>query len=200
MTLRDVRYTVSLAILVVALMGCTNDGGGSGPPVGFNDFDAGTAGCSQPIFPAEQPDISPFAPPRFVTSSGETQRSISPGRELFAEITVNAATRKVLAKLSDGFEPDRVVATADVDTPGNETIPVSFFPPASTRVSFYYMRLTLCGSDCDEREVLFDITEPDPDNMFDTGINANYERTLIEDRDVVQVDQTCVRPNSVLIQ
>ena len=59
--------------------------------------------------------------------------------------------------------------------------------------------MTLCGFDCDEREVMFDITDYDPD-MPMTGINADYERTLSEKGDVVQVAQTCVRPNSVLIQ
>jgi hypothetical protein len=199
MALSDVQYAVSFAIVTIALASCANDGDGS-DPITLNEFDAGVGGCSQPIFPSDQPDLSPFVPPRFVTSSGETRRTIGPGQEILAEILVNAATRKVLAELSDATEPELVVATAEVDTPGNEAVAVSFLPPGSTRVSFYYMRVTLCGSDCDAREVVFDITELDRDNQEDTGINANYERTVVEKGDVVQVDSTCVRPNSVLIQ
>jgi len=199
MTLSNVRYAIALAVFTMALTSCATSDGGSGPTE-FNEFDAGVSGCSQPIFPSEQPGLSLFEAPRFVTPSGETQRSIAPGSELLAEITVNAATRKVLAELSDGFEPERVIATAGVETPGNETISVSFFTPANALVGFYYIRLTLCGSDCDAVEVLFDITEPDPDNMFETGINAEYERTVIEEGDVLQVDATCVRVNSILIQ
>ena len=45
------------------------------------------------------------------------------------------------------------------------------------------MRITLCGFDCDEREVIFDMN---PD------VNSDYERTLIEDGEFVQVDRTCL--------
>jgi hypothetical protein len=62
------------------------------------------------------------------------------------------------------------------------------------------MRIILCGDDCNEREVLFDLVEPDLDNQTETGINVDYERTLIENGEVVRVDQTCVRPFSILIQ
>jgi hypothetical protein len=155
-------------------------------------------GCSQPSFPAEQPDISPITPPEFVTDTGETQRLVRPGTELLAEITVNGATRKVFVELSDAWAPEYVIHTETFDTPGNQTIPVSFFPGDDVRGRFY-LRLTLCGVDCEDREVLFDLIYPDPD-VPATGINADYERTLIENGDLVQVDQTCVRPNSVLIQ
>jgi hypothetical protein len=45
------------------------------------------------------------------------------------------------------------------------------------------MKITLCGVDCDEREVVFD-ANPD--------ITLRYERTLIEDGEIVQVDRTCL--------
>ena len=45
------------------------------------------------------------------------------------------------------------------------------------------MKITLCGVDCDEREVVFDMN---PD------VNSDYERTLIEDGDIVRVDRTCI--------
>ena len=43
-----------------------------------------------------------------------------------------------------------------------------------------------------------DIIDPDP--RINIPINYDYKRTLIEDGEVVQVDRTCVRPNSVFIQ
>ena len=47
----------------------------------------------------------------------------------------------------------------------------------------FYMKITLCGSDCDELQVVFD---KNPD------INSNYERTVIEGGEVVHVDETCI--------
>jgi hypothetical protein len=200
MTLNHVAQALTLiAFLSNVVAGC-NDGGGRPPPDVIIDLtgDAGVVGCSQPNFPNEQPDISPFTPPEFVTDTGEPQRLVSPGDELLAEITVNGATRQVFVELSNAWAPEQVLLTEHVDTPGNQTIPLTFFTDENTRGRFY-MRLTLCGSDCDEREVVFDIIDPDPDMPL-TGINADYERTLIEGRDVVQVDETCVKANSVLIQ
>jgi hypothetical protein len=201
MTLKHMRQTLTLiACLSTVVAGCSG-GAGRPPPDVIFDFtgDAGVAGCTQPSFPGEQPDISPVTPPGFVTDTGELQRRIRPGQELRAEITVNGATRKVLVELSDAWAPGRVILTEDLDTTGNQTIPVSFFPGEDI-ISRFYMRLTLCGVDCDEREVVFDIIDYDPDMPAVSGVNADYERTVIEEGDVVQVDQTCVRTNSVLIQ
>lgn len=197
MTLQRVRLALKFAILSMAFAGCGSDQGGSAGDVG--DVDAGAGDCSQPNFPSDQPDIAALTPPRFVTATGETQRVVAPGQEVRGEITVNAATRQVSVELRHSWFTDSVAATASLETSGNETISVSFFPSVDVRGRFY-MRLTLCGLDCDEREVLFDIIQPDPDNQFETGINANYERTLFENGDMIQADLTCVRPNSILIQ
>ena len=199
MTLKYVRQTLTLIVFTMALAGCNSSEVDNRPVIEFSNFDAGTLDCAQPIFPPEQPDISPLVPPQFVTETGEQQVRVRPGQELLAEVTVNGATRQVFVELSDAWAPEQVIFTQDLDTPGNQTIPVFFFPGENIRGRFY-MRLTLCGSDCDEGEVVFDLIDLDPDMPLTTGINADYERTLIEDGDVIQVDQTCVETNSVLIQ
>ena len=200
MILNYVRQTLTFAFLSVVLAGC---GGSDGerPPDRIIDLtgDAGFGtGCSQPLFPAEEPDMSPFTPPEFVTDAGEEQRLIRPGQDLLAEVTVNGATRQIFVELSNAWSP-QVIALQELDTAGNQTIPLLFLTNQDIRGRFY-MRLTLCGVDCDEREVVFDITEPDPDDPVNTGINGDYERTVVENGEVVRVDESCVRPNSVLIQ
>jgi len=199
MTLNYVRHTLILVALpVIAVSGCKD--GGEELPVNVIDLtgDAGVVGCSQPSFPDEQPDISPLTPPKFVTDTGEQELLVRPGDPLMAEITVNAATRRVLVELAFAWSPEVVVYTEEVETLGDRTIPLILFPSADNRGRFF-MRITLCGDNCDQREVVFDLIEPDPDDLT-TGINGDYERTLIENGEVIQVDQTCVRPNSVLIQ
>jgi hypothetical protein len=161
--------------------------------------DAGVVGCSQPSFPSEQPDMSPLFPPEFVTEDGLEERQIRPGQDLLAEVTVNGATRRVYVEITDTWTPDAVILATELQTSGNETIPLMFATTPTTR-GWYFMRVTLCGDDCREREVVFDLIEPDLDNQATTGINADYERTLIENGEVVQVDQTCIRPNPILIQ
>lgn len=202
MTLNYVRQTLtSIALLSLALAGC-NESGGPPPPDNIINIDPDGGvliGCSQPSFPASEPDMFPFDPPRFVTEDGDEQPQIGPGDDLLAEVTVNGATRQVRVELTDTWTPERVIAVAEVDTPGNETIPLLFVTDRSTR-SFFFMRVILCGDNCNEREVVFDLIEPDLENQAVTGINADYERTVIEAGQVVRVDQTCVRPNSVLIQ
>jgi len=200
MTLNYVRQTLTfIASLTLVVAGCKDSGGRPPPDVIINlGDDAGVIGCSQPFFPDDQPDISPFFPPEFVTETGEEQRVVRPGQELLAEVTVNGATRQVFIEVGDAWSP-QVILTEELDTPGNETIPVTFLTNQGT-LGRFYLRLTLCGLDCDEREVVFDIIEYDEDDPTMTGINGDYERTLIEDGEVVRVDQTCVRPNSVLIQ
>jgi len=201
MTLNDVPRSLTLIAFLASIAAGCSDSGGRPPPDVIVDLtgDAGVGGCTQPVFPSEQPDISPFVPPEFVTESGEQQEEVQPGQELLAEVTVNGATRQVFVELSDAWAPEYVIHTQKLDTPGNQTIPLIFLTNENDRGRFY-MRLTLCGFDCDEREVVFDIIEYDEDNPTMTGINGGYERTLIEDREVVRFDQTCIRSNSVLIQ
>ena len=200
MTLNYVPEALTLiAFLSIVVAGCNGSDGRPDPDVVLNlGDDAGVIGCSQPSFPVEQPDMSPLFPPEFVTETGEEQRLVRPGQELLAEVTVNGATRQVFVELSNAWSP-QVIVTEELDTSGNQTIPLVLPTTQGIRGRFY-LRLTLCGVDCDERKVVFDIIEPDDDEPTTTGINGDYERTLIEDGEVVRVDQTCVRPNSVLIQ
>jgi hypothetical protein len=200
MILNYVRQTFTfIAFLCLVVTGCSGSEGRPPPDVIIDlTGDAGVIGCSQPSFPAEQPDISPFIPPEFVTETGEEQRLVRPGQELLGEVTFNGATRQVFVELSDAWSP-LVILTQEFETPGNQTVPLVFLTNQNNRGRFY-MRLTLCGVDCDEREVIFDIIETDPDNPTMTGINGDYERTLIENGEVVRVDETCVTSNSVLIQ
>lgn len=154
-------------------------------------------GCTQPSFPDAHPDISPLTPPKFVTEIGEEQLQVHPGDELLAEITVNGATRQVFVELN-GLLAEHVILTQNLDTPGNETIRMIFLTAPENRGRFY-MRLTLCGVDCDERRVVFDIIDFGGTDPM-TVISSTYERTLIENGEVVRVDRTCVQPNSVLIK
>ncbi|MBW1756346.1 MAG: hypothetical protein JRJ80_09265 [Deltaproteobacteria bacterium] len=200
MALNYVRHTLTLIVFFsLAVAGC-GDSANRPPPdqvINIGGGGGGT-GCSQPFFPTEEPDMSPLAPPEFVTEEGQEQRLVRPGQELLAEITVNGATRQIFVELSDAWSP-LVILTQELETPGSQTIPLTFLTDRDTRGRFY-MRIALCGEDCNEREVIFDIIEPDLDDQANTGINADYERTLIENGEVVRVDQTCVRPNTVLIQ
>lgn len=200
MALRYVRHTLTLiTFLTLVVAGC---GGSEGrpPPDVIIDLtgDAGVMGCSQPSFPPEQPDMSPLAPPEFVTETGERQRLVRPGQELLAEVTVNGATRQIFVELTDAWSP-QVILTQELRTAGNQTVPLTFLTDRSN-LGRFYMRVTLCGESCDEREVVFDLIEYDPDDGTNSGINADYQRTLTENGEVVRVDETCIRPNSVLIQ
>jgi len=162
-------------------------------------FDAGTVGCAQPTFPAEQPDLSVINPPRFLLTTSAAQQSsngqaqVQPGDPIEAEITVNGATRRVTVELANAWNSQQFIYTDEVETAGNETVSVLLFSDESVR-GWYYMRLTLCGFDCDEREVVFDILacSDDPEVTGPCGINAPYERTLIEDGEIMRVDSTCV--------
>jgi hypothetical protein len=53
------------------------------------------------------------------------------------------------------------------------------------------MRLTLCGFDCRETQVVYDIVECENPNDL-CGVNVPYERTLFEDGEIVRVDGTCI--------
>ncbi len=200
MTLSIVRHTlalIALPALVVVVAGCKGDA--EMQTFTFGPSEGGVEGCSQPGFPAEQPDMSPFAPPEFVTETGEQQRLIRPGDPLMAEITVNAATRRVLVEIANVSAPEIVTVAEEIETLGDRTIPLFLFSSPDNRGRFY-MRITLCGSSCNAQEVVFDLAEFDPDMQETTGINADYDRTLIENGEVIQVDETCIRPNSILIQ
>jgi hypothetical protein len=181
-----------LGVLTVAMTACNSDGGGDSPPVAIVNIgggDAGVDGCVQPSFPADQPDLSslPMNWPRFVTDNENGQATGKPGATLEAEITVNAQTRQAFVELKDVWSDSPAFASAVIDTPGNEKLEVLFFTDPNQRFGRYYMKITLCGSDCDDGEVVFDIN---PD------INSPYERTVFEDGEPVpvQVDSTCVKP------
>jgi hypothetical protein len=146
-------------------------------------------GCIQPNFPDDQPDLSALNPPKFLLTTSSAQNStggqaeVNPGDPIEADVTVNAATRRIQVELV-GASPIAgiVIYTDEVETPGNQTVPLLLFSDELTRGRFY-MKLTLCGFDCDDQQVIFD-TNPD--------INSPYERTVIEERRVVQVDRTCI--------
>lgn len=188
-----------LSFLTLATTACSSSEGASRPEVVIDlTGDAGVGeGCSQPTFPADQPDLFAQAPPAFVTETGEPQRLVRPGQQLLAVIPVNSATRQVVVEVSDAYSR-RVILREELDTPGNQSIPVIFFTDPAHRGRFY-MRVTLCAFDCDERQVIFDITDYDED-VLASGHNGNYERTLTENGEIVQVDVTCVKPNTVAIQ
>jgi hypothetical protein len=191
-----IRHAIPFLALSL-LFACNDSGGGKTLPV--NVINMGNA-CIQPSFPAEQPDLSIFVLPRFLLTTSAAQQSSSgqaqvrPGDPLEAEITVNSATRKVMIEVTDAWAPTHVIATDEVETAGNETIELVLFPTNTNR-GRYYMKLTLCGFDCDEREVVFDIFEcpPDPVPEEPCGINnAPYRRTVFEDGDLLQTDGTCI--------
>jgi hypothetical protein len=160
-------------------------------------FDGGVAGCIQPSFPAEQPDLPALKPPIFLLTgraeqSTTGQAQADPGAPIEAEVTVNRATRRVKVELANAWSPDNVIFDDEVETPGNETISLLMGSDESVR-GRYYMRLTLCGFDCDERAVVFDVVAcSDEPDAGPCGINAPYERTLLEDGEIVQVDGTCI--------
>ena len=171
-------------IALLAVVTSCNNGGGEQLPVEVIDLtgDAGTMGCVEPSFPDEQPNLFALAPPRFPTDRPNGQAEVDPGDPIDAEIPVNAATRQVFVELRDGFDPSILIYATDVSTPGNEAVELVLMVQTQRR-GRYYMKITLCGLDCSEREVVFDVN---PD------INSNYERTLIENGEIVRVDRTCV--------
>lgn len=203
MMLTNLRHTIPwfalLSLLTLALTACTSDGGGDRLPVvvvNIGGGDAGVQGCIQPTFPADQPDLSVVQPPRFVTENDNGQATARPGATVEAEITVNGQTRHAFVELKDAWFDGAPVATAEIDTPGNQKLEVLFFTDLNQRFGRFYMKITLCGLDCDDSEVVFDIN---PD------VNSPYERTVFEDGEPVpvQVDNTCVRVfprGTILIQ
>jgi hypothetical protein len=184
----------------LVLFGCAES---SAPPLPVNIIDLTDGGlgnsCIQPSFPSEQPDLSIIAPPIFLLTTSQAQQSstgqaqVRPGDPIGAEIFVNSATRNVTMELTDAWDPTRVVAREEMETAGNETLELLFFPTVQNR-GRYYMKLTLCGSDCNEREVLFDINEcpPQPKPENPCGINMPYRRTVFEGGELLQSDPTCI--------
>lgn len=203
MMLTNLRHTIPwfalLSLLTLALTACTSDGGGDQTPVNVVNIgggDAGVQGCIQPTFPAGQPDLSVVRPPQFVTDNDNGQATARPGATVEAEITVNGQTRQAFVELKDVSFDGAPVATAEIDTPGNQRLEVLFFTDPNQPFGRYYMKITLCGFDCNDDEVVFDIN---PD------VNSPYERTVFEDGEPVpiQVDSTCVKVfprGTILIQ
>jgi hypothetical protein len=198
MKLIDVRHALTcFALLTISLPACKGDDAAEGPPVNIVNIggDGGVQGCVQPRFPAEQPDLSVFRQPLFLTENSNGQATARPGDEIEAEITVNAATRYARIELKDAwFAPGQPIATDEINTAGNETLDVLLATEPTQRFGRYYMKITLCGLDCDDQEVVFDMN---PD------INSDYERTLFEDGVFVQADRTCLDflpEGTVLIQ
>jgi len=206
MTMLGLRYSsalialIALVALVPALPGC-NSGEGRPPPDDVINItvDGGTPGCSQPSFPAEQPDLSPLTPPIFLLTNARSQQStvgqaqVNPGETAEAEIWVSAATRQLKVELVNAWAQDDVIYTTEEETTGRENVSV-VLPTEPTTRGRYFMRLTLCGDDCDAREVEFNLhlCPDDPDSTEPCGVNAPYDRTLIEDGEIVQVDGTCI--------
>ena len=194
MSLGNVRHPLtSFALLCAATWALTACNGGEGEPLPVNMIDltgdAGTRGCIQLPFPSDQPDLDPLHPPRFLLTTSSAQNStsgqavVNPGDPVEAEITVDGETRQVLVELKDVWNETPALVSEEFDTPGNQTLDVILFSRLEERPSRFYMRITLCGFDCDERQVIYD---------KGADINENYMRTVIEDGEVVRVDNTCI--------
>lgn len=203
MTLRSMPSTLGrlcFCVLTTLVVAC----GDEAPDRQFDNtinigFDDTQGGCSQLSFPLDQPDLSALEPPIFLLTNIRSQQSsvgqaqASPGEPIEAEIWVNRATRQVKIELANAWSDDDVIYTTEEQTTGNEILAVQLQSNETVR-GRYYMRLTLCGSDCDERAVVFDL-HPCPDDEEDDEpcrVNAPYDRTLIEDGEIVRIDGTCV--------
>lgn len=198
---RHILGVLGSFMLSLLLASCDESGGGPRLPVNVIDLtDGGTGtGCLQPSFPSDQPDVSFLSPPRFLLTSAQALQSTTgqaladPGDPIEAEITVNGPTRKVKVELTDAWEPRRVLDVVDLETVGNETINPPLFSDPTSR-GRYFMRLTLCGADCQDRSVVFDLVEcPDQTVVTEAcGVNAPYERSVFENGMLVQKDGTCI--------
>lgn len=201
MILRNLRRALILSfipVLSLSLWSC-NEGGGERPPQSVINigFDGGTNDCIQQFFPADQPGLPALPPPIFLLTGNALQSTVgqaqaNPGEPIEAEVTVNGATRRVKVELANAWSAQDVIFIDEVETSGNETISLLMDSDPSVR-GRYFMRLTLCGSDCDERAVVFDLVPcSDEPDAGPCGINAPYERTLLEGGEVVQVDGSCI--------
>ena len=209
MLLSDVRYALTVLIFCPLVFACNDSGGSSSRPVVvFDNFDGGTdgTGCSQPLFPGEQPQLSIFPRPQFLLSNTASQNNTSgqaqvdPGELIEAEITVNAATEQLRIELADVWNSRRVVYQEDMQLSGSaETLELAIFPPSATPRGRYFMRLTLCNDDCRDLQVVYDVVQCEGTSTENCAHNEPYERTLFEDGEIIQVDPTCIeldsRPN-----
>lgn len=200
MTLHAVFFrTLGFSLFLLAVAAC-NESQGIGEPgevinIGFEDG----AGCGQIQFPSDEPDLPIISPPRFVLGSANQSNTVGqvvarPGNPIPAEITVNTATRQVAVELTEPRISANIIDSVSFSTRGNETIPFELTTDPLTRGRFY-MRVTLCGDDCEEQTVLFDTIACDDEELEPgarCGENAPYKRTLIEGGEVVRVDPTCV--------
>jgi len=199
MYLKVLRRLATFAILSLTLVACKETSSETPPVVIIDNFDGGMFdGCVQPTFPEAQPDLFVLSPPRFLLTNSISENSstgqaqVDPGEMIEAQIAVNAATRQVKVEIADAWTPGRIIYAEDFQTAGYEVIRFTFASGQSTRGRFY-MKVTLCTSECRDTEVVYDIIECAPDQQTFCGINEPYERTLLEDGEVVQVDATCIQ-------
>jgi hypothetical protein len=118
---------------------------------------------------------------------------VRPGEAIEAEIWVNGATRRLKVELANAWAHDQVIYTTEEQTAGNESVSVVLFTDETNR-GRYFMKLTLCGFECDERALVFDLhpCSDEADSTEPCGVNAPYDRTIIEEGETVQVDTTCI--------
>ena len=195
------HLVASFALFFFLLSACGGGEEGEQLPVNVIDFtdtdDDDRGGCIQPVFPSDEPDLSLFSPPRFLLTTSQAQQSTSgqalvrPGDPIQAEFEVNSATRKAVVELRDAWAPAFVVAREELETMGNEVIGLVFSPEAQT-LGRFYMRISLCGADCEATEVVFDIEECPAQPTADCGINEPYVRSVFEQGELVTSDGTCI--------
>ena len=96
-----------------------------------------------------------------------------------------------MIELTSVWDRSEPIATAELETNGSEALDLIVVPEGAPRGRFY-MRLTLCGADCDAQRILFEtqscVDLPDSECAH----NVPYVRTVIEDNQIVQTDATCV--------
>jgi hypothetical protein len=96
-----------------------------------------------------------------------------------------------LVELTSVWPRSAPIATAELETNGNETLDFIVLPAGAPRWRFY-MRLTLCGADCCEQQIVFEtqscVDLPDSE----CGSSVAYVRSVIDNGEVVQTDPTYV--------
>ena len=188
------RVTMIAFVIAAAsvALGC-NDGGSAGEGGNVIEIDAGPVqGCVARIAPSEEPDL--LADPFFLRETAPS------GATLEADVDVDAQTKTVIVELMDYWSPDeRPLATQALDTRGDEVLPISFETEPGTR-GRYFLRITLCGSDCDERQVVFTLV-PDPDDPNQRNVLTDrYVRSVVEADSLLRSERTCLGINSVVVQ